>query len=88
MGNIPFVPNCTWVHLYINSQYRGLYMVTDHVEIANDRVEIQEGGTGDSLGFLVELDMRGDKDEGVVEDLDYFYIENYPHNSGAAMWNG
>lgn len=77
LGTFPFVPNCTWVNLYINGDYRGVYMVTDHVEAAEDRVEVDDSSEEPDKGYLVELDFRGADELNVVEGLDYFYVPGF-----------
>lgn len=83
MNTLPFVPNCSWVNLYINGDYRGVYMVTDLVEAADDRVEIDDKGEDPDKGYLIELDFRGSQETNVVEGLDYFYVPGfYDETSG------
>jgi hypothetical protein len=77
MNTIPFVPGCTWVNLYINGDYRGLYMVTEQIEVANDRVEVDDSGSSPDKGYLVEFDTRGQSETGAVEGLTYFYIPGF-----------
>ena len=72
MGTIPYVTECEWVQLYINGEYRGMYMVTERVEAANDRVEVDDKLDSTDKGYLVEIDFRG-TDEGQP----YFYVEGY-----------
>ena len=77
MQTFPFVPGCTWVNLYVNGDYRGLYMLTDHVEVAEDRVEVDDSLEAPDKGFLLELDFRGDGESGAVEGLTYFYANGF-----------
>ncbi len=77
MNTMPFVPGFTWVNVYLNGDYRGLYMLTDHVEVANDRVEVNDSLQQVDKGFLLELDFRGDGDEGAVKDFTYFYVDGF-----------
>ncbi|MBE6638783.1 MAG: hypothetical protein E7616_04925 [Ruminococcaceae bacterium] len=77
MQTIPFVPGCTWVNLYINGDYRGIYMITDQIEVANDRVEVDDSGSDPDKGYLVEFDTRGQSEIGAVEGLTYFYIPGF-----------
>lgn len=76
MGTIPYVPSCTWVNLYINGAYRGMYMLCEKIEVASDRVDIDESPYTDParVGYLVEYDLRGAYDAGAKEGLTYFYI--------------
>lgn len=61
MGTLPYVPNCAWVQLYVNKQYRGMYMVTELIETGKNRVDVddEDGTNRDEVGFLIELDFRG-----------------------------
>ncbi len=72
MGTLPYVTECEWVQLYINGSYRGMYMVTELVETATDRVEVDDSVASEEVGFLIELDFRGNYD-----DDPYFYIDGY-----------
>ena len=72
MGTIPFVPECRWVQLYVNNEYRGMYMVTELIEVAKDRVNVDDKVAGTDKGFLIEFDFRGNYD-----DKPYFYLPDY-----------
>ena len=76
LGTIPYVPSCTWVNLYINGQYRGMYTLCEKIEVASDRVSIDESASEDpdQVGYLVEYDLRGAYESGAKKDLTYFYI--------------
>ena len=76
MGSLPYVPDCTWVSLYINGEYRGMYMVCEHVEAAKDRVEIDDTINSTDKGYLIEVDFRGNGEEDP-----YFYISGYGNSS-------
>ena len=49
--NMPFSPESTWVHLYLNGEYTGLYLLTERNEIHPQRVAIAQQGS-----FLVALE--------------------------------
>ena len=76
LGTIPYVPSGTWVNLYVNGQYRGMYTLCEKIEVASDRVDIDEGPSEDpnKVGYLVEYDLRGAYESGAKKDLTYFYI--------------
>ena len=38
---VPFTPEAKHVNLYINGEYRGLYLLSENIEIGENRVEIQ-----------------------------------------------
>ncbi len=76
LGTIPYVPSCTWVNVYINGVFRGMYTLAEKIEVASDRVDIDESASTDpnKVGYLVEYDLRGAYDSGAKKDLTYFYI--------------
>ncbi len=76
MDTLPFCTDCSWVNMYINGEYRGMYMVTELIEVADGRVEVEDDINSTDKGFLIELDFRGDGEGGVL-GLDYFYISGY-----------
>lgn len=49
-----------FVDLYMNGEYRGVYLVCDQVEIAPGRVEVETDLTNVDTGYLIELDDRLD----------------------------
>ncbi|MBQ8235550.1 MAG: CotH kinase family protein [Clostridia bacterium] len=80
MGTFNFVPSCAWVHLYVNGEYRGIYMIVEKVEAASERVNIDDSGTDPDKGYLIELDFRAGNDSSKKEGLDYFYIPGFHEN--------
>jgi hypothetical protein len=76
MGSLPYVPACAWVEVYLNGDYRGLYTLCETVEVASDRVDIDDSpSTAPSeVGYLVEFDLRGSTRAGALEGLTYFYL--------------
>ncbi len=76
MGTLPFNIECSWVNLYVNGVYRGMYMVTELIEAANGRVEVEDNINTTDKGFLLEFDFRGDQESGLL-GIDYFYVDGY-----------
>lgn len=76
MGSLPFNIECSWVNMYINGEYRGMYMVTELIEVAKGRVEVEDNINTTDKGFLLEFDFRGDQEDGTL-GIDYFYIDGY-----------
>lgn len=56
-----------FVDLYLNGEYRGVYLVCEQVEVHPSRIDITETGKVDT-GYLIELDGR--------EDGVGFYVNN------------
>lgn len=77
MSYIEYTTSTNWVELYVNQEYRGVYMVMEHVRVDKERVNIKsEFGILDT-GYLIELDAyaREDGPEGIY----YFNIEGVRH---------
>ena len=72
MGTLPYVPTGTWVQLYVNNEYRGMYMVCELIEVAKDRVNVDDKVNSTDKGYLLEFDFRGQS-----EGQPYFYIDGY-----------
>ena len=76
IGTESFVPSYNYVELYLNGDYKGLYLLTDQVDENKGRTEVKdddflESGAAE-VPFLVELDAYA-PDEG-VEDVDWFSV--------------
>lgn len=80
--------DCTWVDLYCNGEYQGLYLLTEAVTVGEGRVDIRnqektESNNGDiSGGYLMEKDVMVHlEEEGngfVTEKLEYPFILKNP----------
>lgn len=56
LENIPFVTSSSFVELYLNDRYQGVYEVCEQIEVGKHRVDISLGvDAGDDSGFLVEM---------------------------------
>lgn len=74
---IGYTTSTNWVELYINGEYRGIYIVAEHVRVDKDRVNIKpEYGVLDT-GYLLEYDAYG-KEEG-PEGIYYFSVNGYKY---------
>lgn len=54
--DLGWTPQCAYVELYLNGEYNGLYLLTERVEVGQERLPINLGA-GDLLG-AVEPNMR------------------------------
>lgn len=50
----PWVPESRWVDLYLNGEYNGLYLLTEKVEVNEERLNID----ADSGDFLCKIDLN------------------------------
>ena len=87
LENGDYVPSYHYVDLYINGVYKGLYLLTEHINENDERtnVEYNFGKNDTVVPFLVELDDYAEING--VEGVDYFrvgaatYTIKYPNNS-------
>ena len=56
LDGIPYSPNSRPVNVYLNGEYIGVYELTEQIEVRDCRVNVNDTLTGDTNGFLVELD--------------------------------
>ena len=58
--DMEYTPGCTWVDLYCNGEYQGLYLLTEAITVGEGRVEIHDldkesdANTNISGGYLIE----------------------------------
>ena len=57
LANVPYTNHIIPVELYINGEYKGNYMFTEHIGMSNNSVDIDE-----DLGYMLELDDYFDED--------------------------
>lgn len=69
MSALESSPDCQSVELYLNGQYRGVYLLCEQVEISDDRVNIEEKENEIDTGYLIEMDGWGDTVQVYVPDL-------------------
>ena len=55
-----FASKNQFIDLYVNGEYRGVYLVCEQVEVQENRVNITEGSTEVDTGYLIELDSRAE----------------------------
>lgn len=74
-AGIDFSPKHTIVELYINNDYKGVYLLCDQVQTGTGRVAIDESVAIDgNNGFLLERD--GHEHTGETLDQDYFFFQD------------
>lgn len=72
-----FVPLVKFVNLFINGEYQGNYLLTDQVEVTNDRVDITEKEPVMDTGYLLEFDKKLYASD-FVTDENFFIIDGIP----------
>lgn len=73
-GGKYYVSDSTFVQLYINEKYAGMYLLCEQTQENSQRIDITEakdGYEGTDIGYLVELDNYASNDDGP------FFLLNY-----------
>ncbi|MGM9681428.1 MAG: CotH kinase family protein [Eubacteriales bacterium] len=68
--NFSFNTDFAYVELYLNGEYRGVYLLAEHPSINSRRLDLEEKPDTLDSDYLIELDMRASKTG--VEGVDYF----------------
>ena len=73
---------CQFVHLYVNGNYRGLYLLAEQTEEGKNRVNIGDGTEGGTdVGYLVEFG------GGItIGDEKHFFLNNVAEYPGDGGW--
>ena len=73
LGGYSFASDCTWVELYVNGDYRGVYLLCEQTQINPHRVDIYEKEdteTNLEIGYLM-VGQGGRTDEPNTVQIDY-----------------
>lgn len=85
LPNMEFSPDSKHVEVFINGQYKGIYLLTEQVQAANGRVSVDLEGQQDATiadtGFLLELEASTTRraNEG-EEGKAWFKVDGYAKN--------
>lgn len=89
MENEYFSADCTHVEVYVNGDYRGVYLLCDQTQIHRNRIDIPEKADGDTsveIGYLlIGQGGRSDEPESVVV---YPEITVYDRNGESMYFDG
>ncbi len=70
--------DCTYVNVYVNGRFKGIYLLCEQNQVADGRVDIYEpkkDETGTDIGYLVELDNYAEEGEDPFFNVDYLGAE-------------
>ncbi len=60
LSHLGETPDCVLCELWLNGEYRGVYLACEQIEVNGGRVEIEDDLSKTDIGYLIELDGRGD----------------------------
>lgn len=72
MEGLEYTTSANFVEVYINGDYKGVYLLCEQTQIHKNRVNIEEDPERTDTGYLIELDQYADDDEGNKEGETYF----------------
>jgi hypothetical protein len=75
LNGIEWTSSATFVELYLNGSYLGVYLLCDQVQVHETRINID---TQAENGFLIELD-KWALNDGSEEGKDYFVVNQLPY---------
>lgn len=72
LDGLSWTPTQYPADLFVNGEYRGVYSIGEHMEVAKSRVDIDENSPDEDTGYLLEI---GGSKSGDVAGVDYFSSE-------------
>ena len=73
LDHLVWSPHSYPVDLFVNGAYQGVYALGEHMEVANGRVDIEEGSTEPDTDYLLEI--GGMAPTGDVNGVHYFHTD-------------
>lgn len=78
MNDLPYSLETRFVELYINEDYRGVYVLTEQVEVHKNKFMIESIPGVANTGYFFELDQRF-YDQNITPGWDWIVVRNIPY---------
>ena len=72
LSGLTYTPRQTFVELYLNGEYMGVYTLSEQIQVHENRVNIEENSPNADTGYLLELGGRDSDKAHDVINRDYF----------------
>ena len=75
IGDDAFCSDSTFVHLYVNDEFQGIYLLCEQCQVQPNRVDIsepEEGYTGTDIGYYLEMDNNAER-----ETINHYFTVDY-----------
>ena len=69
------VTDCSFVQLYLNGEYNGMYMLCETVEFGKNRLDLEDESGQVDNNYLLELDKRAKSE--AEHKYEYFYVNDW-----------
>ncbi len=73
LSGVEYSPDCMFIELYLNGNYRGIYLLCGQVEVSSVRLQLNDEVAQTDKDYLIEMDSRAGGDS---TPLGYFTIPN------------
>ena len=67
LNGISFVSSSSFVELWLNGEYQGVYEVCDQIEVNKGRVDIDDSGEEEDIGYLVEINLFPEDEYNLIQ---------------------
>jgi hypothetical protein len=78
MGKMEFVPMAVNIHLYVNGEYMGVYLLTDERDVTPGRMNVAWNADPELSEYFFELDSRAPKNG--TENETYVVVHGHPYD--------
>ena len=80
LSNLSFTSSSSFVQLYLNGQYDGVYELCDQMQVNKYRVDIDDTGEEEDIGYLLELDKNASEDVVYLNSGETFELKSDHQN--------
>lgn len=78
MTELPYALQTRFVELYVNEEYRGVYVLTEHVETHPNKFFFETVPGVIDTGYFLEMDQRL-RDQGATQGIEWFFVSDVPY---------
>jgi hypothetical protein len=78
MENLPYSLEVRFVELYVNEEYRGVYVLTEQVEVHKNKFTIESIPGEVNTGYFFEMDQRF-YDQNITPGWDWIVVRDIPY---------
>ncbi len=88
LSGFAWAPDCTSVELYLNGEYRGVYLLVESIKVDEHRVAVSEDvEKGTDIGYLLQMTKNGDEEYNFNSNGFNFDIKNDLSQDSDEAWN-
>ncbi|MBR3717828.1 MAG: CotH kinase family protein, partial [Bacteroidaceae bacterium] len=67
LNGISFVSSSSFIELWLNGEYQGVYEVCDQIEVNKGRIDINDSGEEEDIGYLVEINLFPEDEYNLIQ---------------------